>query len=163
MDYIAIARQFDIEGDIISAEPFGNGLINSTILVTTNVRKYILQAINTSVFKNPVKLTENVVNVTGYLRDYILREGGDAERGTLTPVKAKNGGFLIENWRMYNFIEGCVCLERVENQEQFYKTGKAFGHFQYMLRDFPAHTLFEVIPHFHDTHHRFADFEQAVE
>ena len=163
MDYISIANQFDIEGEVISAVPFGNGLINSTILVTTDADRYILQQINVAVFKNPHKLTENIVMVTDHLRKRIADMGGDASRGTLTPIKAKNGGFLIENWRTYRYIDGCVCLEKVENAEAFYQTGKAFGHFQLMLSDFPADRLFEVIPHFHDTPHRFADFEQAVE
>ncbi len=163
MDYIAIANQFDIDGEIISAEPFGNGLINSTVLVTTSVRRYILQAINTNIFTAPDKLTENIVRVTDFLKAKIAAQGGDVMRETLTPVKAKNGGWLIDNWRMYRFIEDCICLEKAENPQQFYETGRSFGHFQLMLKDFPADTLYEVLPGFHDTPKRFAKFEQAVE
>ena len=163
MDYIAIADQFDIEGEIISAEPFGNGLINSTILVVTSARRYIMQAINTNIFTCPDKLTENIVRITDFLKGKIAARGGDVMRETLTPVRAKNGGFLVGNWRMYHFIEGCVCLERIENPSQFYETGKAFGHFQLMLNDFPAYSLFEVIPDFHNTPKRVKSFEQAVE
>ena len=163
MDYIAIANQFDIEGEIISAEPFGNGLINSTILVVTSARRYIMQAINTNIFTCPDKLTENIVRITDFLKGKIAARGGDVMRETLTPVRAKNGGFLVGNLRMYHFIEGCVCLERIENPSQFYETGKAFGHFQLMLNDFPAYSLFEVIPDFHNTPKRVESFEQAVE
>ena len=163
MDYIAIANQFDIEGEIISAEPFGNGLINSTVLVVTSARRYIMQAINTNIFTCPDKLTENIVRITDFLKGKIAARGGDVMRETLTPVRAKNGGFLVGNLRMYHFIEGCVCLERIENPSQFYETGKAFGHFQLMLNDFPADSLFEVIPDFHNTPKRVESFEQAVE
>ena len=163
MDYIAIANQFDIEGEIISAEPYGNGLINSTILVVTSVRRYIMQAINTNIFTCPDKLTENIVRITDFLKGKIAARGGDVMRETLTPVMAKNGGFLVGNLRMYHFIEGCVCLERINNPSQFYETGKAFGHFQLMLNDFPADSLFEVIPDFHNTPKRVESFKQAVE
>lgn len=163
MDYIAIANQFEIEGEIISAEPFGNGLINSTILVVTSARRYIMQAINTNIFTYPDKLTENIVRITDFLKGKIAARGGDVMRETLTPVRAKNGGFLVGSLRMYHFIEGCVCLERIENPLQFFETGKAFGHFQLMLNDFPADSLFEVIPDFHNTPKRVKSFEQAVE
>ena len=39
----------------------------------------------------------------------------------------------------------------------------AFGKFQAMLANFPADTLHETIPQFHDTAKRYRDFEKAVE
>ena len=163
MDYIAIANQFDIEGTVISAEPFGNGLINSTILVTTDRAKYILQKINTAVFPDTEGLMDNIVRVTNHLRGKIAAQGGDILRQVLTPVAAKNGGWLFENRRMYRFIDGCVSIEKAENADQFFETGRTFGEFQLMLQDFPAHTLCEVIPDFHNTPKRVEKFEQAVE
>jgi hypothetical protein len=66
-------------------------------------------------------------------------------------------------WRVYQFIEDAVCYEAVKNEEDFYQSGKAFGHFQMMLADYPAAELSETIPHFHDTPKRFRDFKKAVE
>ena len=45
MNILDICKGFAIEGDIISIEPYGEGHINSTFLVETNVKKYILQMI----------------------------------------------------------------------------------------------------------------------
>ena len=42
------------------------------------------------------------------------------------------------------------------------KSGAAFGAFQNMLSDYPAETLHEVIPHFHDAPARFEQLMQAV-
>ena len=39
----------------------------------------------------------------------------------------------------------------------------AFGNFQRMLADYPANTLNETIPNFHNTPSRFRDFQRAVQ
>ena len=39
---------------------------------------------------------------------------------------------------------------------------KRFGNFQRLLSDYPAETLFEAIPHFHDTEDRLRKFREAV-
>ena len=66
-------------------------------------------------------------------------------------------------WRMYLFIEGATCYNLVEKPEDFYQSGKAFGHFQRLLAHYPARELAETIPGFHDTPGRFRAFRKAVE
>jgi hypothetical protein len=56
-----------------------------------------------------------------------------------------------------------VCYDKVETPEQFYESAVAFGNFQYMLRDYPADTLGETIPNFHNTEDRFNNLMKAVE
>ena len=53
-------------------------------------------------------------------------------------------------------------MQQVQSAEDFYQSAVAFGNFQHQLADYPAHTLHETIPHFHDTPKRFADFQRAV-
>lgn len=65
-------------------------------------------------------------------------------------------------WRIYDFVENTVCLQQVQSAENFYQSAVAFGDFQHQLADYPANTLHETIPHFHDTPKRFADFQCAV-
>ena len=64
---------------------------------------------------------------------------------------------------MYEFIEGAQTFDAVESDEDFYQSAVAFGKFQAMLANFPADTLHETIPQFHDTAKRYRDFEKAVE
>ena len=52
--------------------------------------------------------------------------------------------------------------DQVETPQQFYESAVAFGSFQRLLADYPAETLHETIPGFHDTRARFAAFEKAV-
>ena len=88
-------------------------------------------------------------------------------RETLSLVKTRDGAdFVTDNrgrvWRLMPFIENADCYQSA-TPELFAASGRAFGRFQYMLRDYPAQTLHETIPHFHDTEVRFGQFLAALE
>ena len=51
----------------------------------------------------------------------------------------------------------------MEKPQDFYESAVAFGSFQRLLAEYPAQTLHETIPNFHNTISRFRDFERAVE
>ena len=167
----AIADAFDLKGEFVSATPYGSGHINDTKLVVANdggeEHMYVLQRINHNVFKDPVSLMNNYVAVTSYLKDMIIKAGGDPERETLNVILAKDGKSYYRTaegnyWRMLSFVSGGISYDKVEKPEQFYDSAVAFGNFQYMLRDFPADTLVETIPNFHNTPDRLFKFEDAV-
>jgi len=87
--------------------------------------KYILQRINTNIFKEPVKLIVNIFNVTKHIRGKIEESGGDVMKETLNLIEAKDGKYYtIEEdsgfYRVYNFIEGARTYQSVENREDFY-------------------------------------------
>ncbi len=169
MDKKQLVMQFQVEQEVASVEPYGSGHINHTYLAQMSEgKKYILQGINTTIFKDTDQLMENILNVTSYLRKEIERTGGDPKRETLTVVLTKDGKsyFTDEDggkWRVYEFIEGAQTFDAVESDEDFYQSAVAFGKFQAMLANFPADTLHETIPQFHDTAKRYRDFEKAVE
>ena len=167
-----ITEQFAVEGEVISAVPYGSGHINTTRLVITkdacgDEHKYILQKINNNVFKSPEKLMENYVAVTKYLHDVIEKNGGDPMRETINVVKTLGGeNFYLsaegEYWRMLIFVDDSLSFDKVEDPGQFYDSAVAFGNFQYLLRDYPAHTLHETIVNFHNTPDRLRLFEEAL-
>jgi hypothetical protein len=106
--------------------------------------------------------------VTEYLRDYLKRTGGDAERGAMTVIKTRDGRWWYAGedgscWRVYIFVEDTICLQRVEQPGDFYESAVAFGNFQNQLKDYPAWTLHETIPNFHNTVSRYEAFEKAVQ
>ena len=168
-----VAARFRTKGAAAEHAPYGNGHINDTFLVVCGTqegerRRYILQKMNHSIFKMPQQLMKNVVNVTEYLREMIARRGGDPDRETLNVVKTKDGSnYYLDDegnyWRMFLFVEQTVCLEKVESAKDFYDSAVAFGNFQKMLSDYPAQTLYETIPNFHNTPSRFSDFRRAVQ
>lgn len=165
-------EQFAIDGSVKEIRPYGNGHINDTFLAVfqsgDGEKRYILQRMNHNIFKNPPLLMENVVGVTDYLRKAILAQGGDPDRETLNVVRTLEGKSYYEDqghsfWRVFLFVEGTLCLEKVESPKDFYNGGAAFGNFQRMLAEYPAGELHETIPNFHNTPSRFQDFRRALE
>lgn len=165
--HIQIAKQFAIKGNITNIANYGCGHINTTFLISTDEnREYILQKINTNVFKNPEELMDNIVRVTKHLRREIESVGGDPEREVLNIIPTHNGSSYITEdscaWRMLTFVSDSVTLQTVNSPKDFYYTGKAFGKFTKQLDNFPADTLNETIVNFHNTPSRYSDFEKAV-
>lgn len=167
-----VAGSFNIDGTCIKAAPYGNGHINDTYaayykMANGTEKRYLIQGINTDIFTNPEKLMDNIANVTAFLKTKITENGGDPLKETLTIVKTKeNKNFYKDEngryWRCYIFIEDAISYEIVEKPEDFYTVARAFGNFQTLLADYPADTLYESIPNFHNTPSRFNDFKAAV-
>ena len=153
-----IASHFALEGAVTGIEPYGDGHINTTYLVTTDGPRYILQQMNTSIFPDTVNLMRNVELVTSTLK----AQGKE----TLDIVPTTSGATWAEidggAWRVYKFIEHTVSYNLVPNPDVFREAGSAFGDFQNFLSEFDASQLTETIAHFHDTPHRFEDFKAAL-
>ena len=158
-----IACSFRIDGTPVECREFGSGHINSTFKVVTDAGyEYVLQRINKYVFKDPVRLMENAGAVTDFLRTRV-----EDPRMALHFIPTHDDKFYFlddeeEYWRMYDFIGG-FCLDAPETEEDFYQSAIAFGRFQHMLSDFPAHTLFETIPEFHNTVDRYRQLRESIE
>ena len=167
-----IANKFCIRGEYQDFKQNTAGLINKTFIVRSKegdkVYHYVLQTVNTAVFTHPKELIRNISSVTGFLREKIKQSGGDDSRETLCLIPTHDGELYYIDpdgkfWRMYNYIEGARTYDLVENDEMFYRCGKGFGHFQRLLADYPADTLYPTIPRFHDTPNRLCDFKRAIE
>lgn len=168
MQMFNIIGSFRIDGTIIHSEIYGHGHINKTYLVTMSTNeKYILQQINTTVFKNPKDVMHNIVLVTDHIRSKCTHlNHNDYTRSALEIVKTRDGKSYYENnnayWRCYKFIDGAKTYEQIEHPNQFYEVGKAIGNFQKQLSDFNINDLKITIPHFHDTPKRFETFMQVA-
>ena len=164
MSSIEIAERFAVKGTPVSCERYGNGHINETYLVKTDTGvDYILQKINRSVFRDVEGLMHNIVSVTRFLSE---RDPDPRHSLHLVPVKT-GGDYLIDRmdqaWRMYDFVADSLCMDAAETPEDFRQSAVAFGAFQCQLADFPAETLTETIPHFHDTPDRYSQLHKAME
>ena len=166
---LAVCDKFAFSGDITDVKTCGNGHINSTYIVTvTGGKRYILQILNTAIFKDPTGVMNNIVAVTDHIRAGLVKAGEDPDRGTMRVVLTKYGanGYTDGEgrfWRAYDFVEGTICRLTMEDADTFARVGEAFGDFQRRLADFDASALIESIPNFHNTKKRYADFMAAVE
>ncbi|MBR1868413.1 MAG: aminoglycoside phosphotransferase family protein [Clostridia bacterium] len=167
-----ILSQFEIKGNYLSCEPYGSGHINRTYLARLEENgkevKYILQKINSNLFKNVDGLMNNIKLVTEYNRGEIIKRGGDPNRESLTIVNAKDGRSYLktpdnEYYRVYIFIEGAKGYDVVEKPEHFYESAVAFGKFAQLLDRFDSSKLYTVLPDFHNTVKRFENFKKAIE
>ncbi len=166
------AGRFRVNGTPSECRRYGSGHINDTFLLRTEDgeqgHSYILQRMNTHVFQDPEGLMRNVSGVTGFLRDEIIRTGGDPLRETLTLVKTESGeDYYVDSlgswWRMYLFIPDAVGYDTAEKKGIFYQSARAFGRFQRLLARYPVSLLTETIPDFHNTPKRYEAFCRAVE
>ena len=167
-----ILAAYVLPGTVADVARHGKGHINDTFCVVCRMpeggtARFILQRLSQAAFPHPEEVMENFVGITSYLRREILAEGGDPLRETLSLVKTGDGADFVTDaegraWRLMPFIENADCYQSA-TPELFAASGRAFGRFQYMLRDYPARTLHETIPHFHDTESRFEQFLAALE
>ena len=171
-DALAVAREFALGGEPLSAVPYGSGHINDTYLVRLGpgVRpdRFILQRINHHVFRRPDELMANVERVCAHAHAKLLKAGvADADRRTLRLVPTRAGrAWLVDasgnRWRCYHFVADATGHDVIRTPEQAFAAAKAFGAFQAALADLPGGRLHETIPDFHHTPSRFARFRQAL-
>lgn len=160
---LSICNAFQLEGNAVSCVPYGSGHINATYLVKTDVgHAYILQKINDSIFRDVAGLMENIQAVTAHL----AAQDPDPRR-SLHLIPTRDGAAYWQSaeggyYRVYDFVTDSLGLDAPENDQDFYESAVAFGHFQQMLADFPAEKLHETIPHFHDTPSRYQALHAAI-
>lgn len=162
IDLNRVLAAFDIDNNI---KAYGNGHINDTFC--SQPEKFIIQRINTNIFKNPDELMENIENVTAFLRKKIKAEGGNPARETITVIKTTDGKNYYrydENnaYRVYLFIGDTKTIENDKTLKDLENAGKGFGRFGRMLDDFPVEKLHETIADFHNTPKRVEALKQAI-
>ena len=163
---ISTAAKFKLGGKTVEIIPIHTGHINRTYrLNCTNGSSYIFQKVNTDIFTQPKQLTENILAVTEFIRGKLSTLGKDPDRGTLSLMPTEDGEHMLMTEegciRIYKAVPGAHSVDSA-TPELFENAAAAFGRFQNMLGDFPAATLHESIPQFHDTVKRLNDFKDAL-
>ena len=163
-----ILSEFELKGEIKKIKPLTEGHINTAYMVElSGGKKFTVQKVNTGIFKDPKLLMDNIIAVTTHIKRALAESGRDAERGTLTFHRAKNGGFYVLRddgcWRIYDFIDGVHTLSFAGDRESFRKAGAGFGAFQNLLSDFDGKRLGETIPNFHNTPKRLDALKAAID
>ncbi len=166
-----VTAAYAFPGAPVRVTPHGAGHINDTYCVVCRSgegkeTRFILQGLSPAAFPRPEEVMENFIGVTSHLRKKIEAAGGDPLRETLDLLPTRDGRPYHTDpagkvWRLVRYIENTVCLRRA-TPETFEAAGRAFGRFQFLLRDYPAGTLRETVPGFHDTGRRFSAFLAAL-
>ncbi|MFI3170797.1 MAG: aminoglycoside phosphotransferase family protein [Eubacteriales bacterium] len=165
-----IIDAFQLDGTLIYCSPFGEGHINTTQEIhmrtdSGSIERFVLQEINTNIFKDPEALSNNIQLVTEFIKQEIFSEGGNPDREALTLIPTKEHAYYLEFgascYRVYKYIEGASCYQQA-TPELFYESAKAFGKFAKQLDNFDATLVVDTIPNFHNTVDRFKNFQNSV-
>ncbi len=137
-----------------------SGLINETLRVRSGHHMYLLQAVNTQVFRYPELIDENLNRIAEYF--------WEEDPGYLftAPVKNLYGESLVEAggryYRVFDWIQGSHTIDVVANVQQAAEAAGAFGLFTFLLGGFDAMSLHITLPDFHNLLLRYQQFEKAI-
>ncbi len=138
---------------------YGNGLINTTWIITDKHQKYILQRINRKVFADPELIDENIQTLHEHLLEY------RTDHSIIMPLVSQTGKTMVscenEYYRLFKFIPSRTYLVATSADVAF-EAAKQFGKFTKSLSNFNTDELYEPIPHFHDLNLRYTQFLQAI-
>jgi aminoglycoside phosphotransferase (APT) family kinase protein len=142
-------------------KPVQSGLINTTLRVITGEKVYLLQKVNTHVFKWPGLIDENLRLIDRYLQQHAP--------GYLftAPVLSREGKGLVEVdgafYRVFEWVEGSHTIDTVAAPAQAREAAAQFGKFTALLDGFDAEKLQITLPDFHNLGLRVAQFEQSID
>ncbi len=154
-----ILLEFGIE-NVQSINPLGNGLINNTYKVLAE-EAFVLQKINTNVFKNAKAIFYN----QNLLENYLAGNNENYKIVEACKTKTSNNYFLDsdnEYYRVAPFIKKSYTIDVVENAEQAYEAAHAFGKFTNAFQDLDVTKLTPPIPAFHDISLRYKQFNLST-
>lgn len=169
---IAAAEQFAC-GSIIDIQDLGNGNINDTFLVTSDCareERFVLQRINTRVFRHPELVMRNMRLVTEHVKNTLAGKLHEpARRWEIVRVLPAGDGadYWIDPtgffWRAISFIEGARSLETIQDEHHAREVGYALGTFQHLIGDLPAQALADTLEGFHVTPLYLRHFDEVLE
>jgi Ser/Thr protein kinase RdoA (MazF antagonist) len=169
----AAAQQFSLQDQVLEVRPFGNGNVHDTFLVTTDSNaapSFILQRLNTRVFRRPELVMANLRICTEHIRGRLAQAALSPGRSLKVPrvLPARDGrDYFIDRegsfWRALSFIEAAQSFEVIENPEHAREVGYALGVFHHLLSDLPAGQLADTLPGFHVTPRYLAHYDEVLE
>jgi Ser/Thr protein kinase RdoA (MazF antagonist) len=156
-----ILFSFGLKTSDYQIHAFGTGLINHTYKLTGNGHAYILQQINTNVFKSPYHIANNLALVKEYLQknnpNYLF----------VAPLKTVSNDLLVKSttgvyFRLFPFIKESHTVDFLQDEKEAYQAAGQFGRFTYILRGFDISKLEYTLLDFHNLKLRFDQFSAAL-
>jgi Ser/Thr protein kinase RdoA (MazF antagonist) len=155
--------------DII--EEYGRGIIHDTYLVKLcgQADSFILQRINTQVFKKPELIMHNLRLVCEHVHDLIKPADRRIDPGWqmlhIIPTR-NNRDFFIDSgggfWRALSFISGAHPLEKIANLDNAREVGRALGTFHLLTRNLDPELLHDTLPGFHNIEFYLSQYDRVL-
>ncbi len=168
---IAVAQQFQPASPILDVREHGSGNVNDTYLVTLAkpAAPFILQRINTHVFRCPELVMLNMCAFTEHVRKRLEREETSSARVWLVPqiLRTRQGEnhYLASDgtfWRALSFIPGAQTHDRIKNGDHAREVGYALGRFQSLISDLGIDRLHDTLEGFHITPRYLRHYDEVL-
>lgn len=174
-DLQQVAEAFQLPGPVQSVAPLGNGNVNATYLVEAGGQRYVLQRINTAVFRQPELVMGNLQELQRHVDARLQRLRAAQEpalsgrRWELPQVICSrdgnrawhcclSGGF----WRTLTFVEDARSVEVIEHRQQAHELGWGLGLFHQLISDLPVERLADTLEGFHITPRYLEAYHRAL-
>jgi Ser/Thr protein kinase RdoA (MazF antagonist) len=157
-----ILKAYGLREEDYRLQRFESGHINNTVRLRnkTGGKDYVLQKINTQVFKDPWIIAGNQRMADDYLHrlypDYFF----------LAPIRTLEGTDLYEikdeYWRLVPFVPHSVALDQADNPKQAFEAARQFGRLTRLLSGIDMYDFKPTIPNFHNLTLRYSAFQDAI-
>jgi Phosphotransferase enzyme family len=156
-----IAGQFAGQEKVIDIQPLGSGNINDTFLVTLNTgaqKCFVLQRINTQVFRQPELVMQNMRTFTEHVFQRLQCDPLSLGCRWQVPrvlLTQGNQDYWVDGdglfWRAISFIEGSQSFDTIQSPKHAKEIGYALGMFHRLISDLPSEQLADTLEGFHIT------------
>jgi hypothetical protein len=170
---VDVADQFNRLGKVIDIQEHGKGNVNDTFLVTLDAEgeeHFILQRINTRVFRQPELIMGNMraiaAHVCGRLELLPLSAGRRWEVPRVLLAKNGRDHWLDADgsfWRALSFVEASQSFDTIQDMEHAREVGHALGMFQTLISDLPVARLADTLEGFHITPRYLRHYDEVLE
>ena len=167
---ISIAEQFSHQGNITDIQSLGNGNINDTFLVSLDdleQTRFVLQRINTKVFRHPQRVMKNMYILTEHVHAKLQNQPQDRRWEIPRVILTKTGQDHWNTgdrdyWRAISFIEGSESFDIIADVSQAQEVGYALGMFHELISDLPSEQLTDTLEGFHITPLYLQQYEEIL-
>lgn len=155
---ISVLAKFGVQ-PIADPVPIGSGHINRTYKVKTGDRSFILQQINTNVFRHPEVIATNLELTRVWLQQQA------PEYLFISPLPALDGSTLVYEdgspWRLYPYYDNTYTIDEAQTVQEAREAAIAFARFGRLMKGCEMTKFRPTIPRFHDLSLRYQQFEDA--
>jgi Ser/Thr protein kinase RdoA (MazF antagonist) len=167
------AEKFIGPGETVTGvEEYGHGIIHDTYLVKLNHQarqQFILQRVNTNIFKNPAAIMHNLKCVSEHVRQQTKINSRRIEAGwqMLHGIPTGDGSDLFNDadgniWRALSFIQGARPLEKICSLDDAREVGRAIGTFHFLTSHLNPDLLYETLPGYHNVEQYLKHYDEVA-
>jgi Ser/Thr protein kinase RdoA (MazF antagonist) len=152
-------------------EKHGSGIIHDTYLVklSSQAGSFILQRINTKVFKQPELIMHNMRLLCEHIHDLKRSDGRrvDSDWQMLHIISTRDSrDFFIDPegdfWRALSFIRDAHPLEKIASLDNAREVGRALGIFHHQTSTLAPDLLHDTLPGFHNIENYLSQYDLVL-